>query len=321
MDLVLENFSSKLEFTQIDLSVKNPLLIISLLLSVLVTIFGPPLLFAVIWFERFGSDKKRTLLNMLVNMNCWTGIAFIILGQIPVIIIYTFGPLPVMFCLLHTTVRLSIICSILMIFNAIIIFRFIYIFKLKNPAAFRDNFWCLFVSLWIYIISFIFIATLNTLANHQIMPNFICTGQITGISLKTTGKGIILLTFASAILHSAIHLKIYLHKQKFRIGTESEQMSPEAMLLKEIEKHSLSTFAIDVSGICFFVTEVVCQYMLSTAKAENLKLFPNYVYLYYADLISPCFGIIFGVIFLFKKETLRRNLIENVKRLSNKFAF
>ena len=321
MDLVLANFSSKLEFTQMDLSVKNPLLIVSLLLSVLVTIFGPPLLFAVIWFERFGSDKKRTLLNMLVNMNCWTSIAFIILGQIPVIIIYTFGPLPVMFCILHTTVRLSIICSILMIFNAIIIFRFIYIFKLKNPAAFNDDFWCLFVSLWIYIICFIFIATLNTLANHQIMQNFICTGQITVISLKTTGKGIILLTFASAILHSVIHLKIYFHKQKFRIGTESEQMSPEAMLLKEIEKHSLSTFAIDVSGICFFVTEVICQYMLSTAKAENLKLFPNYVYLYYADLISPCFGIIFGVIFLFKKETLRRNLIENVKRLSNQKAF
>ena len=320
MDLVLANFSSKLEFTQMDLSVKNPLLIVSLLLSVLVTIFGPPLLFAVIWFERFGSDKKRTLLNMLVNMNCWTGIAFIILGQVPVIFLYTFGPLPVMFCLLHTMVRLSIICSILMIFNAIIIFRFVYIFKLKNPAAFRDDFWCLFVSLWIYITSFLFITTLNTLANHQIMPNFICSGQITGISLKTTGKGIILLTFASAFLHSATHLKIYFHKQKFRIGTESEQMSRKAMLLKEIEKHSLSTFASDVSGVCLFVTNVVCQYMLSTVKAEHLNVFPNYAYLYYADLISPCFGVIFVVIFLFKKETLRKNLIENIKNLQNKLA-
>ena len=266
MDLVLGNVSSNLEFTQIDLSVKNPLLIISLLLSVLVTIFGPPLLFAVIWFERFGSDKKRTLLNMLVNMNCWTGIAFLILGQVPVIIIYTFGPLPVMFCLLHTMVRLSIICSILMFTNAIIMFRFFYIFRLKNPAAFNDDFWCLFVSLLIYIISFIFIITLNTLANHQIMANFLCTGQITGLSLKITGKGIMLLTFASAILHSTIHLKIYFHKQKFRIGTESEQMSPKAMLLKEIEKRSLSTFASDVSGICLFVTNVVCQYMLHCCK-------------------------------------------------------
>ena len=249
MDLKLANVSLKSNFIEIDFSVKNPLLIFSLLLSVLVAILGPPLLFAVIWFERFGDDKKRTLLNMFVNMTCWTGIGFIILGQVPEIIIYTSGPLPLLFCQLHSIVRLSIICSMLMFMNAIIVFRFVYIFKLKNPAAFRDDFWCLFVSLWIYMTSFIFITTLNTLANHQIMPNFICTGQIAGISLKTTGKGIFLLTFASAILNSAIHLKIYFHKQKFRIGPESDQTSPKAILLKEREKHSLATIATDVSGI------------------------------------------------------------------------
>jgi hypothetical protein len=35
----------------------------------------PGLLF-VIWFERFGSDKKRTLLNKLVASNCWNAVVF-----------------------------------------------------------------------------------------------------------------------------------------------------------------------------------------------------------------------------------------------------
>ena len=320
MNSTFGNVSLKSELTEIDMSVKNPLLIISLLLSVLVAILGPPLLFAVIWFERFGSDKKRTLLNMLVNMKCWTAIAFIVLGQVPEIIIYTFGPLPVKFCYLHTVVRLSIICSILMFINAMIIFRFVYIFKLKNPAAFRDDFWCVLVSIWIHMASSIFITTLNTLANHQIMPNFICTGQITGISLKTTGKGISLLILASAILHFYIHLKIYFHKRKFKVGTESEQMSPKAMLLKEIEKNYLATNATDVLGICLFVTNVVCQYKLSTCHPDNLKFYPNYAILYYADLVSPCFGVLFVGLLLFKKEALRRNIIENVQIFLNKFS-
>ena len=320
MKLEAQNISSKLDFIEINMSVKNPLLIVSLLLSVLVALLGPPLLFAIIWFERFGSDKKRTMLNMLVNMNCWTSISFIILGQVPEIIIYTFGPQPMLFCRIHAVVRLSIICSILMSLNAIAIFRFFYIFKLKNPAAFNDDFWCLFVSIWIYITSCIYITTLNTLSNHQIMANFICTGQIKGLSLKITGKGIQLLTFASAILHATIHLKIYFHKRKFRIGTESEQMSPKAMLLKELEKHSLTSIATDVFGICLFVTNVLAQNKLATLTPENLQYFPNYAFLYYADLISPSFGVIFFVLLLFKKKSLRKNLIENIKNLQNKLA-
>ena len=46
---------------------------VSLYISIIVLIVGPPMLFSIVWFENFGSDKKRTLLNRLVAMNCWTG--------------------------------------------------------------------------------------------------------------------------------------------------------------------------------------------------------------------------------------------------------
>ena len=213
MDLVFLNASQKINFISIDISEKNVPLVFSLIVSTLVVIFAPPLLFAIIWFERFGSDKKRTLLNMFVYMNCWTIIVFSLLGQVPEIVIYTFGPLPHTFCYIHTLVRQSIFFSILMYIDAIIVFRYVYIFKLKNPAAFRDDFWCFLVSLWIYLVVLIFSTTSSILANFQILPNFICTGQITCLPEKKSGRGFTFVAAGSAILHATTSLRIYFHKR------------------------------------------------------------------------------------------------------------
>ena len=211
MDLKFSNDSSKLDVTASDLKETNTPLVLSLVLSVLVVIFSPPLLFAIIWFERFGSDKKRTILNMFVNMNCWNCIALVMLGLLPEIVIYSTGPLPPFFCYIHTVIKQYIACSVLMYIDAIIIFRFVYIFKLKNPAAFRDDFWCLFVSLWIHSTGLIFAATLNILAHFQNLPNILCTGQITEI--KVFGKEAIFISIFNVILHFSINSRISLERR------------------------------------------------------------------------------------------------------------
>jgi hypothetical protein len=36
----------------------------------------PIFLFGIIWFERFGLDQKRTMINMMVSANCWAVIEF-----------------------------------------------------------------------------------------------------------------------------------------------------------------------------------------------------------------------------------------------------
>ena len=52
------------------------------LFSVMGILLGPLALYSIIWFERFGSDKKRTLLNMLFSMICWTCIGFCLCIQV-----------------------------------------------------------------------------------------------------------------------------------------------------------------------------------------------------------------------------------------------
>ena len=62
---------------------QNPERITCLVISCLGIILGPLVLYSIIWFERFGSDKKRTLLNMIFSMTCWIFIAFFAGVQVP----------------------------------------------------------------------------------------------------------------------------------------------------------------------------------------------------------------------------------------------
>jgi hypothetical protein len=57
------------------------------------------LLYSIIWYERFGLDAKRTIVNKLTSSFCWTGIQFVILVNIPDLGRYIFGPYSTNFCL------------------------------------------------------------------------------------------------------------------------------------------------------------------------------------------------------------------------------
>ena len=70
----------------------------SLSFAITIIILAPPFFYSVIWFEKFGSDKKRTLINKLVAMNCWIGIFFSVFVQAPNVARFINGPLPPLIC-------------------------------------------------------------------------------------------------------------------------------------------------------------------------------------------------------------------------------
>jgi hypothetical protein len=58
---------------------------IAVVLSVLLSLVLIPSLYGIIWFERFGSDSKRTLINQLFASVCWYLMVLILFLQTPVI--------------------------------------------------------------------------------------------------------------------------------------------------------------------------------------------------------------------------------------------
>jgi hypothetical protein len=67
-------------------------------LAVASVVAVPPLLLVVIWFERFGSDKKRTLINMMATKVCWINLLILYTVRAAEIVRFTAGPLPKALC-------------------------------------------------------------------------------------------------------------------------------------------------------------------------------------------------------------------------------
>ena len=57
-----------------DLDQNNPFKTMSLIFCSSSLLFLLPALLGIVWFEKFGSDNKRTMINMLVSSVCWTAI-------------------------------------------------------------------------------------------------------------------------------------------------------------------------------------------------------------------------------------------------------
>jgi len=56
---------------------------IAFIVSVLLSLIVIPSLYGIIWFEKFGTDSKRTLINQLVSSICWYLIITILCLQFP----------------------------------------------------------------------------------------------------------------------------------------------------------------------------------------------------------------------------------------------
>lgn len=60
----------------------RPSKVIVMIISALLTPANVILLYSVIWFEHYGSDLKRTLINKAVASMCWCGIFAEFLGGV-----------------------------------------------------------------------------------------------------------------------------------------------------------------------------------------------------------------------------------------------
>ena len=91
--------------------------------SCIITTTGPLAFYSVIWFERYGSDRKRTLLNMLFSQFCWICIGFCFAGQMVEMIRYAIGPLPSTICLMQFFLRITMSVTAVLIISAMMITR------------------------------------------------------------------------------------------------------------------------------------------------------------------------------------------------------
>ena len=159
------------------LTSNNPEKVFSLTFAIVTSIVIPILLYSIIWFEKFGADNKRTLVNKFTSSGIWCAIEYLLFVQTIDIIRFLYGPLPKHVCFWVRIVKNAIFQQMFLFFDMIILSRYAYIFLLKNPAGFNDDFWATFMDIWVVLFSFLVKASQYITEPNQPLTYYFCCGS------------------------------------------------------------------------------------------------------------------------------------------------
>ena len=188
--------------------------IISLMISCFGIVASPLVLLSIIWYEKYGNDSNRTLLNMFASLYCWAVVEFIILVQIPETARFLFGPLPGFVCHIQIFLRSTSVTVLLLYKNFSALTKYIFIFWLKNPVAFDNEFWSLFICFWVHFFSLVLRIIEYSISSKMSIHYFVCAGVKpfegkTGLP-NLNGK----VEIFSIILHISINTRVYFYKKR-----------------------------------------------------------------------------------------------------------
>ncbi len=258
------------------LTENNPERIICLVTSLIFSVVSVPFLYGIILFERFGSDKKRTVINIFTSMISWTFIGLSVIVKIPETFRFIYGPLPETFCCIQNVNKYYIGPTVMIFYDAIAIARYVYIFCLKNPAAFDDEFWGRFGSIWICLFTMLLTMIIFFLAECKNLGYFLCIGKMTNQPLEAfTSRGMNIILATSIVIHLVTRLRIFIYKRKDnKIHIQSQSMANRTAALKQIDAGSVSSFCANLVVICISLLVIALISKLNRTPMEDLNIYP-----------------------------------------------
>ena len=249
-----------------------------------------PFLYTIIWYERFGSDHPRTLINQLVASTCWNGIVHNIL-VIPMSMFNDLqGPMTFGFCQIHFLLKSSIMMHFFLMLTIIIFVKYISIYVLKNPTEVLSDFWCFYSNILCTFLAVVSQIAFTVLPGKNPIFFHMCTG--TNPTVLNTDQSKINLPFqvtGSLVFVSFIclFLRIKIVSKHSMAGPLVKQkdgwMLPP---LKDIlEKNSMSSLAtislmllsIFPSGSMHFAIFILSAEVLSTDPYQIIIHFHHHV--------------------------------------------
>jgi len=144
--------------------------------ATLTSLIIPAFLYFIIWYEKYGSDNKQTVINKFTTCGIWCAIQYYVLLVTSDTLRFVFGPLPRNVCLILRIIKSAMFLQIFIYFDLIVISRYFYIFLLKNPAGFNDDFWAFFLNMCVIMLTLLIKAGYHLAVPHQIITFYFCCG-------------------------------------------------------------------------------------------------------------------------------------------------
>jgi len=287
--------------------------ILSTILCIILALAG---FYSIIWFERFGSDKKRTVLNKLISSTCYVGMFANGFVQSLYAFRFAYGPLPPLLCFWLCLSKRTVINVAFLLLDSISILRYTFIFWLKNPAAFKDEFWCTYTNLLCILISFIFQVVRATIPGNHHVEYSMCTGEdpTQYFNMPSFGRGYV--ESFSLTLQILIYIKILLYKRRARtrIGPEGYASHLSNVFNTDLDNRSLSSLAMNIVLGLLLAFGSVFIVIVNFNSCSDFQKFPNYIVIYHTYMLRPCnsCAIIIGIWF-FNNPALRQTIWRELK--------
>ena len=293
----------------------QPFKIMAVTYSTVLIFILTPLMFSIVRFEK--DNHHRTLINRLMSSVVCCAILWNLTVQPIGILRYVFGPVsfePI--CQLNSILRNSLPMNGLLLLDAIMIVKYIFLFHTKNPTAIQDDFWNLFLTIWITGFSCISQA-IYSMSPGKSAPNFyICIGKYPGKDYSAIPpKNNI--PFTIVLVSSCI---VYLFVVARNVHYKFWVCKQEQVLLR---RNTVPMFPLNTKTLVSFTTNGLILVLMSACflllwKVNKIELltigqYPNYIWFYALHHFAPNTTIAMTVIAYFvKSETLRNHCLQEL---------
>ena len=285
----IQNFHPDKDYFS-GLYASSPFKLIAVTLSVTFSLILLPCLFGMIWKERYGLDIKRIITNRLICSLAWNCIVYITFIQSLEIFRHIYGPYPELFCFYYHLLRNVVQQQIQVLVLLIVLFRYIFIFWLKNPMAFEDKFWSCFIKIWLALFCIISQWLIVYLPGNHPISFYFCTGHNPSKnSLSFVPKSNILLNTLNKLLVVvlfAMYFRIEIFKWK-ETNLTTWLQNQKSLFLKDIEDKFLASYFMYMVTILNSIVTLILITKINSFKQVESNFYPNSLYIMSYQLISP----------------------------------
>ena len=298
-----------------------PSKVIILTVSSFLFVAMTPFLYSIISFER--DSHHRTLINQLMGSIFWIAIIWNFTVQQFDFFRSVFGPMPEYLCRINTIVRNALPMHGLMLIDAILIVKYMFMFHMKNPTAVQDDFWNLFLNMFVAMFT-LTSQVITIMSPGPSAPNFfVCIGRFPDdCSNCPTKKNYpaTIMVIVSVLVYTVVGFR-YLHNKYWTLRNE-HKLEPKQNFRIGLSKNTIVSFT--TNGVFLFMT-LLCFIVLrkvNMIKLENLNDPPNDLWFYTLHYTLPSLtdAVVVFVYFIKTKE-LRRHVYVELCYIAKMFNF
>ena len=219
---------------------------------------------------------------------------------------YIFGPLPMFYCTFLAVAKSSIRLQFILLFDAMYLTRYIFVFHLKNPSAVTEDFWAIFINLMTSAIANVFSFTVFFLDERKPLHFYACAdiNMIPAINLPRRSYGHA--EFISFVIIICIQARLYFYKQK--------AVKHHNSICVHSNTKSLVNFKTTITSILTFFFVSFSAIKINSMTQLTVNEYPNYLQMQIFQLLMPnLVAFVISIVYYLGHPIFRNAFVQNIR--------